>query len=78
MKQDKINDVKKVTIKAEYPFGALDIESIELLPLDAIEPNLKPQKSDPTKVIRTTVLSDIAAIGKPNSIISEIKRYGKI
>lgn len=64
IKQNDENNTKSVSIKASYPFGNVDIENIELLPLD-YEPaaELKSKSSAPTKVIRTTTVSEIATIG---------------
>lgn len=51
-------------VKAKYPFGTIDVEHIELLPLEAVEPDCVLTKSTPTKVIRTTTIAEIAAIGE--------------
>lgn len=69
MKHDEEKDTKSVSIKASYPFGTLDIENIEVKPLDLIEsPSADPKSkiSAPTKIIKTTTVSEVAAIGNKN------------
>lgn len=70
---------QRVTIKARFPFGILDIENIELLPLEVAEPTLKPNKSIPPNVIRTTAISEVAAIGEllAPRLIREIGKMAK-
>lgn len=65
VKQDDENDTKSVSIKATYPFGTVDIESIEVKPLNASESSTEPKTktSAPTKVIKTTTISEVAVIG---------------
>lgn len=65
MKQDAENDKKSVSIKAKYPFGTVDIETVEVQPLDLIEsvPEVKSKSSIPTKAIKTSVVSEVAVIG---------------
>lgn len=65
MKQDDEKDTKSVSIKATYPFGTVDIENIEVKPLNLIESSTEPKSktSAPTKVIKTTTISEVAVIG---------------
>lgn len=65
MKQDDENDIKFASIKANYPFGSINVENIEIKPLKLIEsiPESKNKSTTPTKVIQTTTVSEIAAIG---------------
>ncbi|XP_055322683.1 DNA polymerase subunit gamma-2, mitochondrial [Sitodiplosis mosellana] len=64
VKQDDEKDTKSVSIKATYPFGTIDIESIEVKPLDLSESSTEPKTktSAPTKVIKTTTVSEVAVI----------------
>lgn len=66
MKQDEDKDSKSVSIKANYPFGTVDIETVEVQPLNLIDISQEPKTktSAPTKAIKTTVISEVAAIGK--------------
>lgn len=68
VKHDDKNDIKSVSIKAKYPFGTVDIENIEVKPLNSIETSTEPKSktSAPTKVIKTTTVSEVAVIGKRN------------
>lgn len=63
MKQE--NDTKSVYIKANYPFGTVDIENIEVKPLELNDTSteVKSKNSPPTKVIKTSTVSEVAAIG---------------
>lgn len=65
MKQDDEKDTKSVSIKASYPFGTIDIENIEVKPLNLLESSTEPKSktSAPTKVIKTTTVSEVAVIG---------------
>lgn len=65
VKHDDENVAKSVSIKATYPFGTLDIENIEVKPLNSIESSTEPKSksSAPTKVIKTTTVSEVAVIG---------------
>lgn len=65
MRQDEENDTKSVSIKAKYPFGTIEIEDIEVKPLSFDETASEPKnKYAPTKVIKTTTVSEVAVIGK--------------
>lgn len=70
VRQNDENDTKSVSIKATYPFGTVDIESIEVKPLNASESSTEPKTktSAPTKVIKTTTVSEVAAIGNECNI----------
>lgn len=70
VKQDTENDTKSVSIKANYPFGTVDIETVEVQPLDLIDmlPESKSKTSAPTKAIKTSVVSEVAVIGKFNNV----------
>lgn len=74
VKQDEEKDTKSVSIKANYPFGTVDIETVEVQPLSSLEcsPEPKTKSSAPTKAIKTTVISEVAVIGKPIKISSMI------
>lgn len=65
MKIDEEHDTKSVSIKANYPFGSVDIETVDVQPLNLVgltqEPKTK--SSAPTKAIKTTVVSEVAVIG---------------
>lgn len=65
MKHDAEKDTKSVSIRANYPFGTIDIETVEVQPLDLVEsmPELKSKSSTPTKAIKTSVVSEVAVIG---------------
>lgn len=65
VKQDEQNNSKSVSIRANYPFGNIDIEQIEVKPLNSIEAATEPKSktSAPTKVIKTTTISEVAVIG---------------
>ncbi|XP_031621823.1 DNA polymerase subunit gamma-2, mitochondrial [Contarinia nasturtii] len=60
VKQDEEKDTKSVSIKATYPFGTIDIESIEMMPVDSI--NSEAKSKNATKFIKTTTVSEVAAI----------------
>lgn len=64
MKQDE--DTKSVSIKAKYPFGTIEIENIEVKPLNLDESAPEPKNKNyaPTKVIKTTAVSEIGVIGR--------------
>lgn len=66
MKIDEEKDTKSVSIKANYPFGSVDIETVEVQPLNLVELTQEPKTktSAPTKAIKTTVISEVAVIGK--------------
>lgn len=60
------NETKSVAIKANYPFGNVEIENIELFPIDLVDSaaNKKSKTNTPAKVISTTTISEVAVIGK--------------
>lgn len=70
VKQDEENDTQLVSIRATYPFGNIDIEKIEVKPLNSDESSTEPKSrtSAPTKVIKTTTISEVAVIG--NDVMS--------
>lgn len=64
-KHDEEKDTKSVSIKATYPFGSIEIENIEVKPLN-LDSSLQENKTKinaPTKVIKTTAVSEVAVIG---------------
>lgn len=64
-KHNEEDNTKLVTIKANYPFGNIEIEKIELLPLPSIQSIETNNKgTTPTKVVKTTTSSEVATIGK--------------
>lgn len=65
MKHDEETATKSVSIKANYPFGSIEIENVEIKPLNSTESTNDPKSksSVPMKVIKTTVVSEIAVIG---------------
>lgn len=75
VKQDTENDKKSVSIKANYPFGAVDIETVEVQPLDLSDTptEIKSKSSAPTKAIKTSVVSEVAVIGKMDDITANLR-----
>lgn len=65
VKQDVEHNTQSVSIRATYPFGNIDIEQIEVKQLNSIEAATEPKSktSAPTKVIKTTTISEVAVIG---------------
>lgn len=80
VKQNAENDTKSVSIKANYPFGTVDIETVEVQPLDLTDslPELKTKSSAPTKAIKTSVVSEIAVIGKSTKCCHSLSKNGSV
>lgn len=64
-KRNEELDIESVLIKANYPFGNVEIERIEMLPIAAKVTEFTNNKSaEPTKLVKTVMTSELATIGK--------------
>lgn len=75
MIKDETRDTKSVSIKATYPFGTVEIESIEVKPLESYESQSEPKNKNqpPTNVIKTTAAGEIAVIGTTTCFCDQIQ-----
>lgn len=64
-KRNEELDTESVFIKANYPFGDIEIERIEMLPFAAKNAEFSNNKAaEPTKLVKTVMTSEVATLGK--------------